>query len=168
GWVSVGIDHDTASFAVRSIGRWWQKMGKAAYPKAKSLMITADSGGSNRARSRLWKVELQRFADRTRLTIQVCHFPPGTSQWNKIEHRLFSFITQNWRGRPLRDLATIVSLIGAVWTHTGLRVRAELDRGKYPAGRKVTDAEMARLRIAPDEFHSDWNYTIQPRPRSRG
>ena len=167
GWVSLGIDHDTASFAVRSIGRWWQKMGKAAYPKATSLLITADSGGSNSARSRLWKWELQRFADRTGLTIHVCHFPPGTSKWNKIEHRLFSFITQNWRGRPLRDLATIVSLIGAVWTHTGLRVRAEIDSGKYPPGREITDAQMARLRIVPDEFHSDWNYTIQPRARGR-
>ncbi len=165
GWVSLGIDHDTASFAVRSIGRWWTKMGRAAYPKATSLMITADSGGSNSARSRLWKWELQRFADRTGLTVHVCHFPPGTSKWNKIEHRLFSFITQNWRGRPLRDLATIVSLIGAVWTHTGLRVRAEIDPGKYAAGRKITDAQMAQLRIVPGEFHSDWNYTIQPRAR---
>jgi hypothetical protein len=163
GWVSVGIDHDTASFAVGTIRRWWQQMGRAAYPKATSLLITADSGGSNSARSRLWKLELQRWANRTGLTIRVCHFPPGTSKWNKIEHRLFSFITMNWRGRPLTSLATIVSLIGATRTQNGLWVRAELDRGKYPKGRKVTEEEMAEVQLSPDEFHGDWNYTIRPR-----
>ena len=165
GWVSVGIDHNTASFAVRTIQRWWQKMGRAAYPHATSLMITADSGGSNSARSRLWKWELQQFANRSRLKIHVCHFPPGTSKWNKIEHRLFSFITKNWRGRPLVSVAAIVSLIGAVWTHTGLRVRAEADPGKYPAGRKVTDEEMAHIQLRPDDFHGEWNYTILPRSK---
>ena len=167
GWVSVGIDHDTASFAVRTIERWWRKMGRSAYPKAKSLVITADSGGSNSARSRLWKLELQGLADRTRLTVHVCHFPPGTSKWNKIEHRLFSFITQNWRGRPLVSLAAIVSLIGRTRTQTGLRVRAEIDRGKYPDGREVTAAEMAEIRLEPDPWHGDWNYAIRPRPRKR-
>ncbi len=165
GWVSVGIDHDTASFAVRTIQRWWQKMGRSRYPRATSLMITADAGGSNSARSHLWKWELQRLADRTGLTIHVCHFPPGTSKWNKIEHRMFSFITQNWRGRPLVDLATIVSLIGAVWTHTGLRVRAEVDSGKYPEGRQITREEMARVQLRLEEFHGDWNYTILPHRR---
>jgi len=164
GWVSVGIDHDTASFAVGTIRRWWQKMGRPTYPNATSLMITADSGGSNSARSRLWKWELQRFANRTRLTIVVCHFPPGTSKWNKIEHRLFSFITQNWRGRPLTSLATIISLIGSTRTQTGLWVRAELDARKYPKGRKVPDEEMARLNIQPEPFHGEWNYVIHPKP----
>ena len=165
GWVSVGIDHDTASFAVRTIGRWWTKMGRAAYPEATSLMITADSGGSNSARSRLWKWELQRFADRSGLEIRVCHFPPGTSKWNKIEHRLFSFITQNWRGQPLVSLAAIVNLIGRTRTQAGLRVRAELDRGKYPDGREVSDAEMAKIQLKPEAFHGDWNYTICSRSR---
>lgn len=165
GWVSVGIDHDTASFAVRTIGRWWTKMGKSVYPEATSLMITADSGGSNSARSRLWKWELQRFADRSGLEIRVCHFPPGTSKWNKIEHRLFSFITQNWRGQPLVSLAAIVNLIGRTRTQTGLRVRAELDRGKYPDGRKITDGQMAKVQLVPDVWHGDWNYTIRPRTR---
>ncbi len=163
GWVSVGIDHDTASFAVGTIRRWWQKMGRPAYPNATSLLITADSGGSNSTRSRLWKLELQQWANRTGLRIRVCHFPPGTSKWNKIEHRLFSFITQNWRGRPLTSLATIVSLIGSTRTQTGLWVRAELDRGKYPKGRKISDEEMARLKVVPDQFHGDWNYTILPK-----
>jgi hypothetical protein len=165
GWVGVGIDHDTATFAVRTIGRWWQKMARPAYPNATSLLITADAGGSNSARSRLWKWELQRFADRTGLRVSVCHFPPGTSKWNKIEHRLFSFITQNWRGRPLISLAVIVSLIGATKTRTGLRVRAELDRGAYPKGREVSDEEMAKIDVLPDPFHGDWNYTIVPRTR---
>jgi hypothetical protein len=165
GWVSVGIDHDTASFAVRTIRRWWQRMGRIAYPRAVSLMITADSGGSNSARSRLWKWELQRFADRTGLTVKICHFPPGTSKWNKIEHRLFSFITRNWRGRPLTSVATIVSLIGATRTTTGLRVRAELDPGKYPEGREISEEEMAKLMVHPDTFHGEWNYTIQPHAR---
>ena len=167
GWVSLGIDHDTAAFAVQTIQRWWQRMGRARYPRATSLMITADSGGSNAARSHLWKWELQQFADRSRLTIHVCHFPPGTSKWNKIEHRMFSFITQNWRGRPLVSLATIVSLIGAVWTHTGLRVRAEVDRGQYPKGRKMTEEEMAQVQLQPDAFHGNWNYTITPQQRRR-
>lgn len=167
GWVSVGIDHDTATFAVRTIRRWWQKMGRPAYPKATSLLITADAGGSNSARSRLWKWELQRFADQTGLIISVCHFPPGTSKWNKIEHRLFSFITQNWRGRPLVSLAVIVSLIGATRTRTGLRVRAELDKRAYPKGREVSDEEMAKINLRPDAFHSDWNYTIAPRTRKK-
>ncbi|MGH7428827.1 MAG: ISAzo13 family transposase [Candidatus Methylomirabilaceae bacterium] len=166
GWVSVGIDHDTAAFAVRTIGRWWQKMGRAAYAKAKTLLITADSGGSNSARSRLWKWEIQRFADSTGLTVSVCHFPPGTSKWNKIEHRLFSFITQNWRGRPLISLAVIVNLIGATKTSAGLRVRAELDKGTYPKGREVSDAQMAKIDLRPDAFHPDWNYTITPRKRA--
>ncbi len=167
GWVSVGIDHDTASFAVRTIGRWWAKMGRAAYPKARSLLITADAGGSNGARSRLWKWELQRFADRSGLTISVCHFPPGTSKWNKIEHRLFSFITKNWRGRPLVSLAVIVQLIGATTTRTGLRVRAALDTGEYPKGREVTAEQMAKIDLRPDDFHGDWNYTIVPRTRKK-
>ena len=162
GWVSVGIDHDTACFAVSAIRRWWQKMGRPVYPRARSLLITADAGGSNSASSRLWKWELQRFANRTGMTIRVCHFPPGTSKWNKIEHRLFSFITQNWRGRPLTSLAVIVSLIAATKTQEGLRVRAELDKGKYPEGRKITDEEMAHINLRPDKFHGEWNYSILP------
>ena len=161
GWVSVGIDHDTASFAVRTIGRWWRKMGHPTYPKARSLLITADSGGSNGARSRLWKWELQRFADRTGLTICVCHFPPGTSKWNKIEHRLFSFITQNWRGRPLVSLAVIVNLIGATTTSTGLKVYARLDEHEYPKI-EVSDAQLAAVNLTPNEFHPEWNYSIKP------
>lgn len=167
GWVGVGIDHDTASFAVHTIGRWWRNMGRVAYPRARSLLLTADAGGSNGPRVRLWKWELQRFADRTGLTIHVLHFPPGTSKWNKVEHRLFSFITQNWRGRPLTSLAVIVNLIGSTRTQTGLRVRAELDRGKYPEGREITEAQMARVRLRPDEFHGDWNYSILPRRATR-
>ena len=163
GWVSVGIDHDTASFAARTIRRWWQFMGRAAYPKAKSLLITADGGGSNGARVRLWKWELQRLADASGLTITMCHFPPGTSKWNKIEHRLFSYISANWRGRPLTSLVAIVSLIAATRTRTGLRVRAELDAGRYPKGTVVPDQEMAKLHIRPHHFHGDWNYTIRPR-----
>ena len=145
GWVSVGIDHDTASFAVRSIRRWWQHMGRPAYRQAQSLLITADAGGSNGARLRLWKWELQRLANRTGLAITVCHFPPGTSKWNKIEHRLFSHIAMNWRGTPLVDLATIVSLIGSTHSRSGLRVRSELDRGQYPGGVTVTDAQLATV-----------------------
>jgi hypothetical protein len=165
GWVSIGIDHDTASFAVRTIGRWWQRMGRPEYPRATTLLITADSGGSNSARARLWKWELQRLADRSGLTIRVCHFPPGTSKWNKIEHRLFSFITQNWRGRPLRSLGVIVSLIGATHTRAGLRVRAELDTGTYPQGRQISDEQMAKVLLRPDRFHGDWNYSIVPRAK---
>ena len=167
GWVSVGIDHDTASFAVRSIRRWWRAMGQPVYPQARSLLITADSGGSNGAKVRLWKWELQRLADATGLTITVCHFPPGTSKWNKIEHRLFSYISANWRGRPLTSLVTIVNLIAATTTQTGLRVRAEIDKGKYPQGREVTDEEMAQVRLRPHRFHGDWNYTIRPRRQAQ-
>ena len=165
GWVSVGIDHDTATFAVRTIGRWWHKMGRPRYRRARSLLITADAGGSNGARVRLWKWQLQRLANRTRLAITVCHLPPGTSKWNKIEHRLFSYITSNWRGQPLVSLAVIVSLISATRTATGLRVRCELDRGSYPKGQDVTDAQMATLNLVPHRFHGDWNYTIHPKHR---
>jgi len=163
GWVSVGIDHDTASFAVRTIRRWWQTMGRPVYPKAKSLLITADGGGSNGSRVRLWKMELQKLADKTGLTITVCHFPPGTSKWNKIEHRLFSYISANWRGRPLTSLVTIVSLIAATRTQTGLRVRAEIDKGRYPKGIKVQEEDMLKIRLRRHRFHGDWNYTIRPR-----
>jgi Rhodopirellula transposase DDE domain len=162
GWVSVGTDHDTPAFAVESIARWWRYMGKQAYPDAETLFITADAGGSNSARSRLWKVELQRFADRTGLAISVSHFPPGTSKWNKIEHRLFCHITENWRGRPLVDHETVVQLIGNVRTTTGLTVKAKLDTRAYPLGVKVPDADMETLLLTPDDFHGDWNYTIHP------
>jgi transposase len=156
GWVSVGIDHDTAAFAVASIRKWWRKMGRPAYAKASHLLITADSGGSNSARSRLWK------ADQTGLTITVCHFPPGTSKWNKIEHRMFSFITKNWRGKPLTDRATIVNLIGATKTEEGLKIRCELDTNHYPKGIKVSDAQMETVKLKKHVFHGDWNYTICP------
>ena len=162
GWVSVGIDHDTATFAVRTIARWWQRMGRPRYREARSLLITADAGGSNGARVRLWKWELQRLANRTGVAITVCHLPPGTSKWNKIEHRLFSYISRNWRGQPLVSLAVIVNLIAATRTTTGLRVRCELDRGAYPKGQDVTDAQMATLNLVPHRFHGDWNYTIRP------
>ena len=162
GWVSVGIDHDTAAFAVNAIRRWWKVMGRPAYPEARSLLITADAGGSNGTRLRLWKWELQRFANRTGLAISVCHFPPGTSKWNKIEHRLFSHIAMNWRGQPLVSLAVIVSLIAETRTLTGLRVRSEIDHGRYPAGLGVTDKQMARTAVRPHRFHGDWNYTIRP------
>jgi hypothetical protein len=165
GWVSVGIDHDTAAFAVHSVRRWWRTMGRAGYRQAQSLLITADAGGSNGTRSRLWKWELQKLADQTRLSIAVCHFPPGTSKWNMIEHRLFSFISRNWRGRPLVSLAVIVSLIAATRTRHGLRVRCELDSGRYPNGEKITEAQLATLHIKRAPFHGDWNYTIHPRPR---
>lgn len=162
GWVSVGMDHDTAQFAVETIRRWWRTMGAPAYPHAKRLLITADAGGSNGPRLRLWKVELQKLAEETGLRIAVCHFPPGTSKWNKIEHRLFSYISQNWRGKPLRSFATIVNLIAATTTATGLKVRAELDQQSYLAGVKVTDEQLAQVRIRRDKFHGDWNYEIQP------
>lgn len=165
GWVSVGIDHDTAAFAVNSIRRWWRTMGCSGYRQAKSLVIMADAGGSNGARLRLWKWELQKLADQTRLSITVCHFPPGTSKWNKIEHRLFSFISRNWRGRPLVSLAVIVSLIAATRTSSGLKVRCELDQGRYPEGQKITDDQMATLNIERAKFHGDWNYTLHPRSR---
>jgi hypothetical protein len=167
GWVNVGIDHDTATFAVESIRRWWTTLGRRAYPKARSLLITADSGGSNGARTRLWKWELQNLSDEYGLTILVRHLPPGTSKWNKIEHRLFFFISQNWRGRPLTSLAVIVNLIAGTKTKSGLQVRCELDRGRYPKGEKITDAQMAELRIKLDDFHGDWNYKISPRSNRR-
>jgi hypothetical protein len=162
GWVSVGIDHDTASFAVSTIRRWWQGMGRRVYPQAKKLFITADSGGSNGARLRLWKWELQKFADETGQSITVCHFPPGTSKWNKIEHRLFSYITMNWRGRPLTSLVTIVSLIASTRTKKGLRVRCEIDKGRYPKGIEISDEQMTTINLHRHSFHGDWNYTIRP------
>jgi transposase len=162
GWVSVGIDHDTAAFAVESIRRWWKWMGARVYPRARRLLITADAGGSNGARLRLWKVELQRLADELRLPISVCHFPPGTSKWNKIEHRLFSFISQNWRGKPLITHEVIVKLIASTTTTTGLRVRSRLDTRSYPAGVKVSRQAMDALALRPESFHGDWNYTIKP------
>jgi hypothetical protein len=165
GWVSVGVDHDTAAFAVQTIRRWWREMGRRAYPQARSLLIIADSGGSNGARLRLWKWELQKFANQTGLAITVSHLPPGTSKWNKIEHRLFSFISQNWRGQPLLTHATIVNLIGSTHTSTGLRVRCILDRRKYPKKITVSDEQMASINLARDKFHGDWNYTIRPRAR---
>jgi Rhodopirellula transposase DDE domain len=163
GWVSVGTDHDTASFAVNAIRRWWRTMGNKRHPKAKRLMITADGGGSNGYRVRLWKVELQKLSDELKLPITVCHLPPGTSKWNKIEHRLFSFITINWRGKPLRSYRTIVQLIAATTTDAGLKVRAELDENKYPKGVKVSDAQLAAVNLSRHAFHGDWNYTIAPR-----
>jgi hypothetical protein len=164
-WVSVGTDHDTAAFAVETIRRWWQTMGHELYPDARRLLITADAGGSNGYRVRLWKAELQKLADETGLEIAVCHFPPGTSKWNKIEHRLFSAITMNWRGKPLISHEAIVKLIAATTTRTGLRVRSELDRSAYPKGVTVSDVEMATLYLRPDAFHGDWNYTLIPRER---
>ena len=163
GWVSVGVDHDTAEFAVESIRRWWRSMGREAYPQAARLLITADSGGSNGSRLRLWKLELQKLADETGLRIAVCHFPPGTSKWNKIEHRLFSFITQNWRAKPLISFQVIVSLIAATKTAAGLKVHSELDTRAYPSGIKVPDREVAQIDLKPDKFHGDWNYEIHPR-----
>ena len=163
GWVNVGIDHDTASFAVESIRRWWWGAGRARYPQARRRLITADGGGSNGSRLRRWQWELQRLADETGLTISVCHLPPGTSKWNKIEHRLFSFISQNWRGTPLTSYAVILSLIAATTTATGLTVESYLDTNRYPAGRKVSDAEMAMIQLQRDAFHGEWNYTIAPR-----
>jgi len=163
GWVNVGIDHDTAAFAVESIRRWWRGMGQARYPDATQLLITADGGGSNGYRVRLWKQQLQELANDTGLTISVCHLPPGTSKWNKIEHRLFSFITQNWRGKPLVSHEVIVQLIAATRTATGLRVHCELDTNTYPSGVTVPDQVMAQLNLTRDPFHGEWNYTIAPR-----
>ncbi len=162
GWVSVGIDHDTAAFAVATVQRWWEQMGRSTYPTATELLITADCGGSNGSHTRLWKTELQRLADATGLRISVCHFPPGTSKWNAIEHRLFCHITQNWRGRPLVSLEVIVNLIGHTTTRTGLQVQAELDPAVYPTGIKVSDADLAAVQLEPAAFHGDWNYTIAP------
>jgi len=162
GWVSVGVDHDTAAFAVNSIRQWWQTVGRIRYPDATRLLITADGGGSNGSRVRLWKRELQKLANELGLDIVVSHLPPGTSKWNKIEHRLFSFISQNWRAQPLVSYRVIVDLISATTTKTGLTVRCELDTGQYPSGIVVSDAEMAAINIKRDEFHGEWNYTISP------
>ena len=162
GWVSVGVDHDTSAFAVETIRRWWYRMGQQSYPQATELLITADSGGSNGSRVRLWKVELQRLADETGLELRVCHLPPGTSKWNKIEHRLFSFISQNWRGKPLVSHQVIVDLIAATRTKTGLKVRAQIDSNLYPSGLKVSDKQVAALHIERDAFHGEWNYKILP------
>lgn len=162
GWVCVGTDHDTAAFAVQTIRRWWQAIGQAAYPEATDLMITADGGGSNGRRVRLWKVELQRLANEIGLTIRVCHFPPGTSKWNKIEHRLFSFISMNWRGQPLVSHQVMINLIANTRTRSGLHVRAELDSASYPKGVKVTDEELNAIHLELDAFHGNWNYAIRP------
>jgi hypothetical protein len=163
GWVSVGITHDTARFAIASIRRWWHEMGAARFPRARKLMITADGGGSNSSRNRLWKISLQELADELELPLHICHFPPGTSKWNKIEHRMFCFITNNWRGRPLTSVQTIVQLISNTTTEAGLVVRAALDNTEYETGIKVSDEQLARLRLKRSEFHGDWNYTIRPR-----
>ncbi len=162
GWVTVGHDHDTASFAVASLQRWWQVVGLRVYPQADQLLICADGGGSNGYRVRLWKLELQRFANATGVRVTVCHLPPGTSKWNKIEHRLFSQISMNWRGRPLVSHQVVVELIGATTTREGLQVQAELDTGVYPTLMKVSDAELATVQITPHTFHGEWNYTITP------
>ncbi len=166
GWVNVGIDHDTAAFAVESIRRWWNSVGKQQYPRAKRLLITADGGGSNGSRVRLWKWELQQLADEIGLCISVCHFPPGTSKWNKIEHRLFAWMSENWRGKPLVSSAVILKLIAATTTDAGLTVQCQLDTNTYPTGLKVSDEEMAALSLQPDLFHGEWNYTILPRTAS--
>ena len=165
GWVSVGINHDTAHFAAHSIRQWWERMGQQRFPRARELMITADGGGSNNYRSRLWKVALQNLANDLDFKLRVCHFPPGTSKWNKIEHRLFSYITSNWRGQPLVNLQTIVNLIASTTTKTGLVVQAAVDTNTYETGIKVSDEEMAKLRISPCEFHGEWNYTIASQKR---
>jgi len=160
GWVNVGTDHDTAAFAVESIRRWWKAAGQGDYPRAQRLLITADAGGSNGYRTRAWKAELAALAVETGLEITVCHFPPGTSKWNKIEHRLFSHISMNWRGRPLTDHEVVVNLIGSTSTSTGLKVRAERDTGTYPLGTRIRDKELAAIPLAPHQFHGKWNYTI--------
>jgi hypothetical protein len=167
GWVSVGIDHDTARFATAAIGRWWKKMGRRRHPGAAELLIMADGGGSNGSRCRLWKVALQELADQLRMSIRVCHFPPGTSKWNKIEHRMFCHITQNWRGRPLISHEVIVNLIAHTATRQGLRIQAELDQRPYPTGTKVSNAELQRVQLKPHKFHGDWNYTIQPTQKKK-
>ena len=163
GFVNVGTDHDTGAFAVASIRGWWRSEGRRLYPDADMILITADGGGSNGSRLRLWKLELQKFADQSGLSLSVCHFPPGTSKWNKIEHRLFSFITSNWRGEPLRDYETIVNLIARTTTAKGLKVTCRLDRRKYPTGRKVSDEEMESINVERNKFHGDWNYVIKPK-----
>ena len=161
--MSVGIDHDTAEFAVESVRRWWKEMGRPHYPRACRLLITADCGGSNGYRVRLWPLQLQKLADELNLVIQVCHLPPGTSKWNKIEHRMFCHITNNWRGRPLVSREVVVNLIGSTTTDAGLRIRSQLDENSYQAGIKVSDEELARLAIERDEFHGEWNYRLRPR-----
>jgi len=163
GFVNIGTDHDTGAFAVASIRGWWRAAGRRLYPQARSLLITADGGGSNGYRLRLWKLKLQDFADEADLTVRVCHFPPGTSKWNQVEHRLFSFISTNWRGEPLRDYETIVKLIAKTTTAKGLQVTCRLDRRQFPVGRRVSDAEFATIRLFPNPFHGDWNYAIRPR-----
>lgn len=167
GFVNVGTDHDTGAFAVASIRGWWRFEGRRLYPETKTILITADGGGSNGWRLRLWKLELQNFADQTGLCLSVCHFPPGTSKWNKIEHRLFSFISSNWRGQPLRDYETVVHLIARTSTAKGLKVTCRLDRRRYPTGREVSDAEMARVNLEPNQFHGEWNYVIKPSVKAR-
>jgi hypothetical protein len=164
GWVSVGIDHDTASFATDTIRRWWQEMGRQVYPKAAALLVTADAGGSHSSRARLWKGALQELADRIRLRISVCHVPPGTSKWNKIEQRMFCHITNTWRGRPFISRSVIVNLLGNTKTKTGLPIKAALDRNFYDIGLKVTDEQLAAVRIKRDTFHGEWHYTISPKP----
>ena len=166
GWVNVGIDHDTSEFAVESLRRWWRRMGRRVYPDATRLLVTADGGGSNGYRTRLWKRELQRFVDESGLAVTVAHYPPGTSKWNKIEHRMFCHITHNWRGKPLTSVDVIVSMIGATKTRGGLRIKARLDRREFAKGRKVTDEQMAELALVLDKFHGDWNYTLKARPPS--
>jgi transposase len=161
-WVSVGVSSDTAEFAVGAIRCWWRRLGRRRHPQAKRLLITADSGGSNGSRNRLWKVALQEFSNRTGLEVEVCHFPPGTSKWNKIEHRLFCHVTRNWQGRPLETYEIVVNLIGSTTTESGLKVRAELDPRTYEKGRKVSDAELAQVNLTPSRFHADWNYVIRP------
>ena len=162
GFVNVGTDHDTGAFAVASIRGWWRAEGRRLYPGVRQLLITADGGGSNGWRLRLWKWELQGLADQTGLTLAVCHFPPGTSKWNKVEHRLFSFISSNWRGEPLRDYETVVRLIAGTTTAKGLTVTCRLDHRKYPVGRRITDEEFAHVNLKPNNFHGEWNYTIHP------
>jgi transposase len=161
-WVSVGVSSDTAEFAVETIRAWWKRLGRRRHPAARRLLITADSGGSNSCRNRLWKVKLQQFSNDTGLEIAVCHFPPGTSKWNKIEHRLFCHVTRNWRGRPLETYAIVVNLIGSTTTESGLTVHAELDASKYEKGRKITDKEFAKVNLTPSRFHGEWNYVIRP------
>jgi hypothetical protein len=167
GFVNVGTDHDTGAFAVASIRGWWRCEGRRLYPKSRQLVITADGGGSNGYRLRQWKLELQRLADDTGLALLVCHFPPGTSKWNKVEHRLFSFISSNWRGEPLRDYETVVRLIAGTTTAKGLTVTCRLDRHRYPVGRKISEKEFAAISVNPDVFHGEWNYTIQPRKKAK-
>jgi len=162
GWISVGIDHDTSAFAVESVRQWWKTMGREKYPKAKSLLVTADAGGSNGYKNKLWKKELQELSNRIKMSISVCHFPPGTSKWNKIEHRLFSFISKNWRAKPLISHEVIVNLITSTTTNTGLKVRCRIDERKYPVGIKVTEKEMEKINLKENKFHGEWNYTIYP------